>query len=301
VDQVTDADEPIYRRGEELLRDPMWLEANTGWGSHRLSYPAIQSSELTARLLRMPAGQRSPWHGSAGWPELGAPFPPVGDGCIFFNVEGEVEFFAGGSSFLMKPCDMLLINAVVYSYQNPGFSDVLFWTLQPNRSATMESISKAPHAGHVWQGDPLATRMIGSHPYYDSEPSHSLEDLDRISVIHWDDYRRAEIAWHGEWGSHWGTYPLLGAEVQGRMIRVPAGQRVQRNELPHEVLFLGTRYGSLDFHIERSVCPLGIRDALVVPAKQSFKCVNVGSDEALVFEVWPRGQGLDSLPPDEGS
>lgn len=268
------------------MREPTWLPMNSGWGSHRATFPPIRTAELVARLMWMPAGQQSPWHGSGGWPELGQPFPPLGDGSIFLNVEGEVEFLAGGASFEMEPKDVLLVNAVVYSYRNTSLANCLFWTVQPDRHGT--GAGGGEDGGAVWEGDPAASAMSGSHPYYDAEPPPAPDALDRMSIVRWRDYRRDEITWHGEWGSHWGAYPVIEAGVRGRMVRIPAGQRTAPRTAGHDVLFLGVDDGAVEVELGAEPAPVGTRDALLVPAGLPFSCLNPGTRDALVFEVWPR-------------
>ncbi len=269
------------------MRQPTWLATNSGWGSYRATFPPLQTDAMVARLMWMPPGQRSPWHGSGGWPEMGQPVPPLGDGAIFLAVEGEVEFSAGGATFAMEPKDVLLVNAVVYSYQNTSLAHCLFWTVQPRRRSTP---APADDEGDqvVWRGDPAASALSGSHPYYDAEPPPAPDALDRMSIVPWRDQRRAEIAWHGEWGSHWGAYPAIEAGVCGRMVRVPAGQRTAPRTADHDVLLLGVDDGAVEVEVDTDHCSVGTRDALLIPAGQAFSYLNAGSRDALAFEVWPR-------------
>jgi hypothetical protein len=270
-----------YKPAAGSLREPAWLAENTGWGSHRATHPQTRGATLRGGLVRMPAAQRSPWHGSGGWPEFGEAFPPVGAGSLYFNVEGEVDFDAGGRSFRMAPLDILLINAVVYSYVNPGFSDVFFWTLHP---LPVTSGEVDEDSGPPWDGDPDAN-MVGSHPYYACEPVPRPDTLDRISVVHWDDYRRGEIEWHGDWGSHWGAYPAVRTGLEGRMLRFPPGQRAQVRQVGSEVLLLGAGPGPVDVLVEESVYSVGSKDSLLIPEGVGFSCVNSGSSDRLLFEV----------------
>src|SRR5258706_15040076 len=104
----------IIVRWQDARRSPVWHEENTGWGSQRAMFPKIptQSTDLRMDYILMPSGQRSPWHGSGGWPRLGDPFPPLGYGFVFPLFEGEVEWSVGGEVFSLKPLDMIVLNVV---------------------------------------------------------------------------------------------------------------------------------------------------------------------------------------------
>lgn len=276
-----------HRRGEDLVREATWLPMNSGWGSHRASFPPIRTDDLVARLMWMPPGQRSPWHGSGGWPELGQPFPPLSDGAIFVNVEGQVAFEAGGATFDLEPNDVLVVNAVVYSYYNASLCDSLFWTIQPRRDRPHPANAATPGGEPVWQGDAHASAMSGSHPYYDSEPPPASDALERMRALHWADYRRQAIDWHGDWGAHWGAYPLVEAGVRGRMLRVPAGQHTDSISAELDTLLLGIGADAVDVVVGDRHCGLASRDALLVPAGIPFSILNPGLCDALCFEMQP--------------
>jgi hypothetical protein len=234
-------------------------------------------------LVRMPPAQRAPWHGSGGWPELGEPFPALNDGCFFVNLVGEVDFLAGGKSFAMVPNDVLVINAVVYSYVNPGETDTFFWTLHPR---SFDYRNGASAGGEIWEADPAAEEMNGSHPYYGySEPAPRPDVLDRIRVVRWEDTRRQEIDWQGEWGSHWGAYPMLRNGLHGRIIRVPSGQVSKPQSLERETVYLGLGSTPVEIVHGTEHYPLVATDAFVAPEGDSIQLANAGSADAIVFEV----------------
>ena len=278
---------PIFEPAAEILQEPEWL-VNSGWGTHRAGHRRLSSSQLAVRLFRMPGGQRAPWHGSGGWPEMDEPFPPVGADSIYLAVSGEVDFHAGGREFRMRPFDMLLINAVVYSYFNPGFEDARFWVL--NRRGVDWSRQPAAYGESEmvrWRGDPSAPLMVGSHPYYDAEPPPQPDALQRIRLRPWEEYRRSPITWTGEWGSTWGAYPFVDVALKARFLRVPAGQVAHREGAQHDITFIGVTDTPLSVDIDGQNYSVSREDVLMVPPGSDFKLVNPGEGEVLLFELWP--------------
>jgi quercetin dioxygenase-like cupin family protein len=282
----------VYNRRSDLLRSPKWLELNTGWGSFRAGHPPVVSDEIRGVLMRMPPAQRSPWHGASGWPKLGEEFPPIGAGAIYLNVQGEVDFSAGGATYSMKPRDMLIVNAVVYSYSNPGSVDALFWTL---RNGTMQGRGPGgdlPPSGRVWEGDPSAPDMIRSQPYYrDVEPPHFDDELHRMRLIEWDSYRRGPLEWVGEWGSIWGAYEPVAVDVSARYIRIPPGQASKERRVSHDCMFIGVDEPLTTFTVRDEVIEVGFGDALIIPAKTGFVHANTEQKELVLFELWANGAG----------
>jgi hypothetical protein len=280
------ASELIYRRRGQLLDDPKWHPIGNTWGSLRATHPPVGSEALRGLLVRMPPGQRSPWHGSGGWPELGEPFPVPGGGGMFFATQGEIDFYAAGTSFFMKELDILLVNAIRYSYANPGSIDATFWTLHPQHARTDPAPAVASGT-EIWTGDRQASQMRGSHPYYDAEPPHSDDELRRIALVPWDSYRRTAIKWHGGPGSYWGAHPFLRVGIHARMVRVPAQQTSETMQLSHDALFLGTGTNPALFTVEGEMHPLGANDALLVPGHTVLQFANPSSTEILFLEIRP--------------
>jgi quercetin dioxygenase-like cupin family protein len=274
----------IYRDMSELARNPRWLPLNTGWGSFRATHGPIRGQRVRAGLVRMPPAQRSPWHGSGGWPELGQPFPPVGWGCFFVCISGEVDFYAGGREFQLRENDVLKINAVVYSYANPGESDVWFWTVHP-----LDNPPDAEAKGETWEGDPSASGTLGSHPYYDEEPSHRPGVLDRISLVSWDNYRRLQIAWQGQWGALGGYYPEVSVGLHGRMLRIPAAQAFEIQPKT-ETLFLGTGSSPAELKTDFRVRSIELGAAAIVPAGLRVTLANPHGTDSLIYEIRARAQ-----------
>jgi quercetin dioxygenase-like cupin family protein len=250
-------------------RDPKWLQKNTGWGSHRAVYPYAETENLSAHLVRMPGGQRAPWHA----------YPSTREN-LFLCTVGEVEFSAASTLFPLKPLDMLFCRGVAYSYQNPGFSDSLFWVLNRRRVGASES------------------RATGtSTTYYESVPGEDPDALDRMRFVRWDDYRR-QFEWEQyegnstlsqTWGSHRCTYPYLEwMGVKGRMIRVPPAQK-RANRIATDVLYVGLG-GEMDFEFSDRTYRLSSLDVLAVAAGVPHEHVNVGMDDALFFEVTPTSE-----------
>ena len=276
----------VYVKGADLLRDPHWLAQNSGWGSQRAGHAPVQGDEMRGVLMRMPPGQRSPWHGASGWPNLGKPFPGIGAGAIYLAVAGEVDFMAGGTAFPMCARDMLIVNAVVYSYANVGFTDALFWTLR-NKVQGLGPGGKTAPSARIWDGDDTAEALIGSdQPYYGvNEPSHTSDELDRMTLIRWDEYRRRPIEWHGPWGHTWGAYPSVDADVSGRYLRIPPGQSAELKGASGETFLIGVEQSPLFLRVDGDVQPLALHDAAVIPAGTDYLLVNPERADVVVFEM----------------
>ena len=118
-----------FVRGIELAEQAKWLGPDVEWGSLRAGVSAWSLPGMSVSLMRMPGGQRAPWHGSGGWPETGRPFPDADHNSVYVVVRGEVDFLAGDQVLRARAGDFIPINAVVYAYANPGLEDVLFWCL----------------------------------------------------------------------------------------------------------------------------------------------------------------------------
>lgn len=271
--------------GADILANPQWNRVNTGWGTLRASHSAIVTENLRANLLRVPGGQRAPWHGSGGWPEFGEAFPPVDRGMIYFLTMGEVDFDGYDTNLRMKEHDFLKISATIYSYTNSELDEARFWCLGvwPDRADGMGE--------RVWSGDEHADTMMGSHPYYLEEPKHLSEMIpdarERMSIVRWDDYKRSKIEWHGSWGSNWGAYPFVEAGVRARVLRIPPAQIARRPSMPHDALFIGIDGGSLQLSVRDTVCDLSPYDVLAVPSTEDIVMVNMDKREVLVLEVVP--------------
>jgi hypothetical protein len=72
------------------------------------------------------------------------------------------------------------------------------------------------------------------------------------------------------------------------MVRVPAHQTAETQQLPHDALFLGTGPLQARFSIGGESYPLGANDVLMVPADTEFRFANPSGTEILILEVRPR-------------
>lgn len=277
--------ESHYHDRAIALAEPRWLPENTGWGSFRAVYERISVGNLSANLVRMPGGQRSPWHGSGGWPELGEPFAPLGEGGIFFGMTGTVAFDTLGRTFLLRPRDMLLVNAAVYSYFNAGTKDAFFWVLRGRGERHPVALNAPASEADLWQGDPLAARMVGSHPYYDSEPLHVrdiLPDADaRVSLAAWSNYKRSPIEWSGAWGSTVGRYPHVEVGFSAQMLRWLPGQSCEPQVAATDTMLFGVRGKSLRVAIDGASHKLRRYDAITLVSGATYRYTNLGSGAAL--------------------
>lgn len=243
----------------ETRRDPRWLEINTGWGSHRAVYPYLELGCLSAHLVGVPAGQRSPWHSRSGGREV-----------LFLGVAGELEFAVPDGIYPLDPCDVLVSGSVPYSYQNLGVTPAFFWVLNERHEGAKEA------------------RASGrSSTYYDEAPSDPT--LDRtMGASPWAAQRRL-LEWPaGEaWGSLIGAYPPVGCRgITGRIRRLPAGQVADLGPLPAEALYFGLE-GNLELVAGEAKVPLGLRDAAAVPAGVAAQLVAADQSDALLFELHP--------------
>jgi hypothetical protein len=280
----------IYRSSDELIESNVWMEVLMGrepqWGLLRGMSQGVRLDRFRASLMRIVGGQRTQWHGSGGWPEMGEMFPEPSDTSIYLNLVGELDLDTQGAEFRVQPNDILTINAVVYKYANPGFNDGFFWTFMTHGDSKASSRHRTPSTSEPWAGDPKATWMSGSHPYYDSEPSHLPATPERISLVKWDDLRRKEIAWFGDAGHYWGAYPTVGEGVHVRALRLPAGTVAELDEWADERLLLGSSTGAIEVTANSRTYRLGLRDLLAIPASTAVSCRNHNSDDAMIFEAW---------------
>ncbi len=256
-------------RWEEFRRDPKWHLKGGEWGSLRAVYPSLLSANLAVHLVRVPGGQRSPWHAAAAG--------KITTNRLILHLVGEIEFSIASKVFPLAPLDILTLNDSPYSYQNPGFSDALFWTIsRRDRERLYSREQRATGAGAT---------------YWESEPPQDPNAAERIQHMRWEEYRR-NIDWRQpnseNWGSHLGAYPGIEIErLRGMMFRLPAGQAIQPEELPHDALFFGVQ-GEIEFQVGPDIYPLGRLDLIAVAPQRSFRYINAGFTDALFFEVAPR-------------
>jgi quercetin dioxygenase-like cupin family protein len=104
-------------RWAELRRTIRWnIHGAETWGFHRGVYPEIQAATVRTHVVITPVGQSSQWH-------------KVSSDRIFFQLQGEVEFYADGKTFLQKQFDAIVIPAnCPYRYMNVGLVEALFYS-----------------------------------------------------------------------------------------------------------------------------------------------------------------------------
>jgi len=270
----------------DLLETASWIGPSPSWGSLRAAAPAFKLEGMGVTLIRILPGQRTPWHGSGGWPEYGCQFPAVGDGSVYICVEGEVDFFAGANQFHLQPRDLLPINAVVYQYSNPGLVDCYFWCLVKRHSEGAGGAESASNSPSRWDGDPLASYCLGSHPYYDSKPTHMDPEPGRIYQVPWSEYRHEEVTWTGDREGQVGYYPPHAGGVSVRALRIPRNSESSLGEFSYGRVLLGLQEEPVELDTGEAVVSLVSGSAVAVPPGHIVRCSNRGARDVVLFEAW---------------
>jgi quercetin dioxygenase-like cupin family protein len=109
------------------------------YGFHRGVMPHVQGEALRGHVVRVPAGQGSPWHS-------------VGGDVTFVGMVGEIEVYAESQAFALGPRDVLVLPPPVYALQNVGLTDGMYFSI----NAKPASPPKIAYFDSAVLGDPLA-------------------------------------------------------------------------------------------------------------------------------------------------
>jgi len=247
---------PIHFPWESVRRTLDWkLPHADRFGFHRGMYTPMNSSDVQARLVRVPAGQSSPVHRSSAE-------------TVIVGLIGEVEFSIGGERALMTARDLLQVPAdMPRSYLNVGLTDAIFFAAQPR-----------PEPG---------TAHGVTYREDESAAGWSAPDDVNVSHLRWEDYRRQVIYRGGfvqQFGSHRGIHPhIQGTTIKGHVVRVPGGQGSPWHTVGGDVIFLGL-HGEFEVYAEKQAFALGPMDVLVLPPPM-YALQNVGLSEGLYFSI----------------
>lgn len=109
------------------------------FGSHRGVHPHIAGDTIKGHVVRVPAGQGSPWH-------------TIGGDCIFVGLHGEVEVYADKRAFRLGPQDVLVLPPPDYALRNVGLTEGLYFSINTKAGTASKMVYYAPAVAN----DPLA-------------------------------------------------------------------------------------------------------------------------------------------------
>ena len=257
--------QPVYRRWKDYRRMITWKSPDEPtWGSRQGVYPPLETSQLQAQVVRIPAGQ-------------GAPLYQAPSELIIVQVVGQLDFTIGTELHIVKPFDMLVLPAnTPHEVFNAEFEDALFFVVHDR-----------PPAGEPYSTDPFGGAEQSSEPPTDAEITH----------LKWDDYRR-QVDYRGGlsgvYGYHRGVYPIVEtATMRGHPVRVPGGQGSPWKTVRGDAIYIGL-VGEVEIYgnsfDEPEAYPLGPLDLLMMPPPVgAFQ--NPGLSDAVFFVVAGKSDG----------
>jgi quercetin dioxygenase-like cupin family protein len=145
------SDGPVYYMPwAERRRDFVWhAPLSDKMGFHRHSGPFVETTHMRGHITSMPPGQVSPWHGVPG-------------DVIFIQLEGEIEFVAGGRVWPLEPLDILFLPAQTpYIYRNVSMAPEHFFLIMSERPDGARSTYYESDPG--WPVSPDVPTYVWSH------------------------------------------------------------------------------------------------------------------------------------------
>lgn len=109
------------------------------YGFHRGVFPFVETEHLRGHAVLVPPGQGSPWHTFAG-------------DSIFVGLIGEIEVYSDSTVYPLGPCDILRVRTPLYSLQNVGTENGLYFSIGSKRRKGEKAVYHEPAV----LGDPLA-------------------------------------------------------------------------------------------------------------------------------------------------
>jgi quercetin dioxygenase-like cupin family protein len=132
--------EVTHMRWEDYRRQAHYRGGGSDrFGFHRGVFPFVETEHMRGHSVLVPPGQGSPWH----------TFP--GDS-IFVGLIGAIEVYSDTTVYPLGPCDVLRVVTPLYSLQNVGLENALYFSIGSKRRKGEKPVYHEPAV----LGDPLA-------------------------------------------------------------------------------------------------------------------------------------------------